>query len=130
MNDDLQGVHVLVHPDLPHDPAKKQNEIGLIKLANPFCDEFLVRFPDGKEGLYAADALLILKPQSEIHQFLNDNAYELSFPDLKVLTQIDLLLHYGSDLKALTLARNNPPIQDICLHTLDNAISLNQSYER
>ena len=130
MNDDLQGTQVLVHPGLPHDPARMQNEIGLIKLAYPFCDEFLVRFPNGKEGLYAADALLVLKPQSEIHQFLNDNAYELSFPDLKVLTQIDLLLHYGSGLKALNLARENPPIQDVCLHTLDNTISLNQSYER
>lgn len=130
MKDDLQGTPVLVHPDLPHDPARMQNEIGLIKLAYVFSDEFLVRFANEKEGLYAADALLVLKPQSEIHQFLNDNAYELAFPDLKVLTQIDLLLHYGSGLKALILARENPQLQGICLHTLDNTISLDQSYER
>lgn len=135
MKDDLQGTPVLVQPDLPHDPARKQNEIGLIRIANVFCDEFLVGFADEKKGLYAADALLVLLPAEEIHQNLADLAYETPFAELKALTQIDLFLRYGSTAKELTamqLAKDHPAIGPLCLETLQNQIikAINQNYSR
>jgi len=135
MSDDLQGTPVLVHPDLPHDPARKQNEIGLIRIANVFCDEFLVGFADEKKGLYAADALLVLLPAEEIHQNLADLAYETPFAELKALTQIDLFLRYGSESKklaAMQLARDNPAVRLLCLDTLQNQIikNIDQKFSR
>ena len=135
MSDDLQGTPVLVHPDLPHDPARKQNEIGLIRIANVFCDEFLVGFADEKKGLYAADALLVLLPAEEIHQNLADLAYETPFAELKALTQIDLFLRYGSESKklaAMQLALDNPAVRLLCLDTLQNQIikNIDQKFSR
>jgi hypothetical protein len=64
-------------------------------------------------------------PVDQIHQNLADLAYEVAFPDLKALTQIDLFLRYGSESKqynALELARNNKNIQPLCLESLTDQI--------
>ncbi len=127
MKDELVGTPVLVHPDLPHDPARKQNQIGLISIANVFCDEFLIGFADGKQGLYSADALLVLLPADEIHRKINEAYTDMAQDDLKTLTKIDLILRYGSadqQKTAMELARQYKTALENCLDTLENQIAI------
>ena len=134
MRDDLKGTPVLVHPQLTHDPAGKQNQVGVIRDAGLMNDDVFVAF--GKElALYSTDALLVLLPAEEIHQNLADIAYETPFSELKPLTQIDLFLRYGSpgkELTAMQLARDNPAIRPLCLDTLQTQIikSIDQNLSR
>jgi hypothetical protein len=124
-DDKLRGVVALVHPDLECDPLNKRNQIGVISEADIDLDNIYVDFVD-KVGLFSADALLVLLPPADIHQNLADMAYEASFPDLKALTQIDLFLRYGdvnARFKAMSIARDNPAVQPLCVETLNNQIS-------
>ena len=128
-HDDLTGTLVLVHPELEYDPAGRQKEIGMIVNSNMPNDDILVGFQDNDRALYASDALLILLPDEQIHQNLADLAYQTSFPDLKALTQIDLILRYGpgdKHFKALEIARGNKNIQPLCLYTLENSLEINK----
>jgi hypothetical protein len=134
MTEDLKGTPVLVHPELAHDPAGKQNQIGIISHTDLVNDDVFVSF--GYEtALYATDALLMLLPQLEIYQYTNEMAFELALPDLKTLTQIELLLRYGTAIThetALQLARDNKNIQPFCLDTLQNQLQkdIDQNYSR
>jgi hypothetical protein len=134
MTEDLKGTPVLVHPELAHDPAGKQNQIGVISHTDLVNDDVFVSF--GYEtALYATDALLMLLPQLEIYQYTNEMAFELALPDLKALTQIELLLRYGTAIThetALQLARDNKNIQPFCLDTLQNQLQkdIDQNYSR
>jgi hypothetical protein len=134
MTEDLKGTLVLVHPELAHDPAGKQNQIGIISYTDLVNDDVFVSF--GYEtALYATDALLMLLPQLEIYQYTNEMAFELALPDLKTLTQIELLLRYGTAIThetALQLARDNKNIQPFCLDTLQNQLQkdIDQNYSR
>ena len=124
-NDKLRGVVALVHPDLECDPLNKRNQIGVICEANIDLDDIYVDFVD-KVGLFSADALLVLLPPEEIHQNLADMAYDIAFPDLKALTQIDLFLRCGdvnSRLNAMDIASDNPAIQPLCVEFLNKQIS-------
>ena len=130
MNDELNGKLVLVHPGLTHDPAGRQNEIGIIVNSDLVADDVIVSFQDNEYASFTSDALLLLVPDEQIHQNLADLAYETSFPDLKALTQIDLFLRYGSGdkhFKALEMARDNKNIQPFCLDTLENVIAIKQA---
>ena len=124
-DDKLRGVVALVHPDLECDPLNKRNQIAVISEADIDLDNIYVDFVD-KIGLFSADALLVLLPPDEIHQNLADMAYEVAFPDLKALTQIDLFLKYGdvnARFKAMAIARDNPAIQPLCVEFLNKQIS-------
>jgi hypothetical protein len=134
MTDELKGTFVLVHPELPHDPANRQNVIGIITHSDLPNDDVFVSF-GGEPALYEPDALLVLMPMDQIHANLAELAYETTFRDLKSLTQIDLFLRYGSENKqlvALELARDNKNIQPLCLESLGEQIrrSLSQYPER
>ena len=96
VNADLANRFMLVHPKFEHDPAGKQNEMGMIISADIAKDDFYVSFQDNTNGLYASDALFLLKSVEEIHQSLVDHAYSLAFPDLKAFTHLDLTLRYGT----------------------------------
>lgn len=133
VNADLANRFVLVHPDLEHDPAGKQNEMGMIISADIAKDDFYVSFQDNTNGLYASDALFLLKSVEEIHQSLVDHGYSLAFPDLKAFTYLDLTLRYGSGDKewnALRIAADNPNIQPFSLDLLNDTLSLNQAQTR
>ena len=130
MNDELKGKLVLIHPGLTHDPAGRQNEIGIIVNSDLAIDDVIVSFQDNEYASFTSDALLLLLPDEQIHQNLADMAYETSFPDLKALTQIDLFLRYGSGdkhFKALEMARDNKNIQPFCVDTLENFIAIKQA---
>ena len=124
-DDKLRGVVALVHPGLECDPLNKRNQIGVISEADIDLDNIYVDFVD-KVGLFSTDALLVLLPPDEIHQNLADMAYEVAFPDLKALTQIDFFLKYGdvnARFKAMAIARDNPAIQPFCVEILNKQIS-------
>jgi hypothetical protein len=124
-DDRLRGTVALVHPDLECDPLNKRNQIGVISEADIDLDNIYVDFVD-KVGLFSADALLVLLPPDEIHQNLADMAFDVAFPDLKALTQIDLFLRYGdvnARFKAMVIARDNPAIQSLCVEVLNKQIS-------
>ena len=129
-HDELTGTLVLVHPELEHDPAGRQNEIGIIVNSDLADDDILISFQDNEYASFTSDALLVLLPAEQIHQNLAELAYEVAFPDLKALTQIDLFLRYGSENKqfdALELARNNKNIQPLCLESLADQIRRDMS---
>ena len=129
-HDELAGTLVLVHPELAHDPAGRQNEIGILVKSDLADDNMLISFQDNEYAAFTSDALLVLLPDEQIHQNLADLAYETSFPDLKALTQIDLFLRYGSGDKhftALEMARDNKNIQPLCLESLSELINRNLS---
>jgi len=130
MNDELKGKLVLVHPGLTHDPAGRQNEIGIIVNSDLAIDDVIVSFEDNEYASFTSDALLVLLPDEQIHQNLADMAYEASFRDLKALTHIDLFLRYGpgdKHFKAMEMARDNKNIQPFCLDTLENVIAIKQA---
>jgi hypothetical protein len=125
MNDELKGTFVLVHSELTDDPAGKQNSIGMITDTDLVNDDIFVSF-DGAPALYEPDALLVLMPMEQVHQNLADMAYDMAFPDIKALTQIDLFLRYGAKARqfdALEIARNNKNIQVLCLESLADQIT-------
>ena len=124
-DDKLRGVVALVHPDLECDPLNKRNQIGVISEADIDLDNIYVDFVD-KVGLFSADALLVLLPPEDIHQNLADMAYEAPFDELKALTQIDHFLRYGdvnARFKAMSIARDIPAIQPLCVEILNKQIS-------
>lgn len=133
MEDELKGLPVLVHPQLDFDPAAKQNEIGIIMSADIDNNDVFVSFEDRTLGLYSTDALLALLPAREIHQHVIDHAAVLAWPDLKVLTQIELMLKYGSEPtreSALKLAQQNQNIWTFCLDTIHNQLGPDQTKSR
>lgn len=126
----LAGQYVLIHPELRHDPAFKQNWPGLIMSADIEKDDFVISFNDNTRGLYSADALLLLKPVEEIHQLLADHGHILAFPDLKTLTQMDLFLRFGTgdkEWKAFQLAASNRNIHELSLDLLKDRLAMQQS---
>jgi hypothetical protein len=130
MNDERNGKLVLVHPGLTHDPAGRQNEIGIIVNSDLAADDFIVSFQDNEYALFTSGSLLVLLPDEQIQQNLLGMAYKASFPDLKALTHIDLILRYGprdKHFKALKMARDNKNIQPFCLDTLENVIAIKQA---
>lgn len=134
MKDELKDTVVLVHPDLQHNPVNRQNQIGVISHSDLMNDDIFVNF-DGEQGLYASDALLVLRSAEDIHQNLADMAYETPFRNLKALTQIDLFLRYGGDKKdkmAMEIARLNPDVQHHCLETLASQLykDISKNYGR
>jgi len=126
-DDKLRGVVALVRPDLECDPLNKRNQVGVISEADIDFDNIYVDFVD-KVGLFSAEGLWVLLPPDEIHQNLADMAYEAPFEALKAMTQIDLFLRYGDGnvnarFKAMSIARDHPAIQPLCVVTLNNQIA-------
>lgn len=89
--EELPGTLVLVHPDLIHDPAGKQNQPGMITDVDLENDDIYVSFAKGEQGRYSADALLIMKPANTIHFDLMQNRMSLDTADFKTLMRIMLL---------------------------------------
>jgi hypothetical protein len=137
MNDELQGTYALVHPDLTDDPVNKQGQIGLITYADPANNDYYVSFEKGQQGLYSADALLILQNHRDIHASAMANHREMETPDFKNLLQISRLLHSGrtSQMReALELARQNDTLRRYSLVSIEEKIgadiSISEGFKR
>lgn len=129
INDDLTGTLVLVHPELEFDPAGRRNEIGIVVNTDLESDNVLVGFPDNTRDVFSSDALLVLLPDEEIHRNLAQIDLPAPWEDIKALTQIDLILRYGTGdkhFKALELARDHKNVQSLCLQTLESSLDINR----
>lgn len=129
ITDELTGTLVLIHPELEFDPAGRRNEIGIIVNSDLDNDHILVSFQDNTYDLFTSDALLLLLPDEDIHRNLAEMDHHSPWEDIKSLTQIDLVLRYGTGdkhFKALELARNNKNVQSLCLQTLENKLDINR----
>ncbi|WPU99109.1 hypothetical protein SNE26_24150 [Mucilaginibacter sp. cycad4] len=107
--------YVMIDPDLQQDTINKQGEIGFVTVINSPADDYWVVFDDGEIGLYAADALLVVKHEHQILDYLIENKEKLPLQDYRKLENIALLNTYGGDTqqkKALKLAAANPAIRD------------------
>ncbi|MBT2560135.1 hypothetical protein J7E50_02730 [Pedobacter sp. ISL-68] len=130
--DELTGTYVLVHPQLPSDPAARQGQIGMITYADLEKDDVYVSF--GKDGpaLYAADALMVLKKPGDIYTHLMNEAKNLTKDDYKTLFQINLLQSQGDTKQirsAMEMARDNSAVRDFSMTTLDK-LELRQAESR
>ena len=131
INNELTGTLVLVHPELEFDPAGKRNEIGIVVNADLDTDSVLVGFQDNTRGLFTSDALLVLLPGEDIHRNLAQTDHHDPWENIRSLTQIDLVLRYGTGdkhFKALELARDNQDVHSVCLETLANSLDRNRGH--
>lgn len=123
--------YVLVHPALQRDGIAKQGQIGFITAANVLDDEFYIGFDDGQVGLYAADALLMVREREQIQDYAEAKIGHVSVPEFQAIIQIALLQGYGGDpqkKKALEMAMANPKTQDGTLSTLESFLSPRRDY--
>ena len=124
----LFGRFVLVNPDLPYDPNDRQNEIGIIVLADIARDEFEVSFRDNTYGFYAADALLVMKPMHEINRLLINQeitAKQHALEHLNLARRADI---YHREWKILEAAIKHPDIRPLCLDSVNDLPEVRQSY--
>lgn len=113
--------HLLVHPSLQHDPISKQGKVGFLTAVNEAADDFWVVFDDGKTGLYAPDALLMIDDITQIRDYLIRNPAKLSRDETGSLEHIALLHAYGGDeskKKALEMAAGLPKLFEAILTTV------------
>lgn len=130
ITDELTGTLVLIHPELEFDPTGRRNEIGIIVNSDLDNDHILVSFQDNTYDLFTSDALLLLLPDEDIHRNLAKMDHHSPWEDIKSLTQIDLVLRYGTGdkhFKALELTRDNKNVQSLCLQTLENKLDINRA---
>lgn len=71
--EDLIGKPVLVHPLLTIDPSDRQGHPGTISHVSYDNQVIEVSFADEHKSLYATDALLVLKPHSELYRDLMES---------------------------------------------------------
>lgn len=128
--DELTGTLVLVHPQLPSDPAAKQGQIGIITSADLQRDDVFVSFGKGEQALYATDALMVLKHPDKLYRDLIANFKELEKNDFKTLFQINLLQQHGTSKQvktAMELALGNEIVLKHAMHTLDAHLGIQRS---
>ena len=129
-NEKLQGKLALVHPDLLQDPAGRQNQAGRIVSANIDADDFLVSFLDGRQALYAADALLVWKQPEEIFEMLESTDKDMTNPVIRNSYGIASLLYHRigpADRSCVKHAVDHNGVRDICMETLRDLLDREQS---
>jgi hypothetical protein len=110
--EELTGTVVLVNPALPYDPDRRQGQLGVIATSDLGVDEIQIGFGNGPVGIYASDALLVLKPHHQLYQDILTNVRELDSTDLKNLLKISILIQDSPNPKqlreALELSMSSP----------------------
>lgn len=125
--DELTGTLVLVHPELPDDPAKRQGQVGIITGADLENDDVFVSFGKGEQALYSTDALLVFKPATVIYDLLMNDARKANQEDFKALFQVNLMQQHGlSPLvrKAMDLVKDNKVVREFSMDTLENQLEV------
>jgi hypothetical protein len=125
-----------VHPELTKDPAGKSGQVGIITGTELENDNIYVGFGRKGQGLYGTDALLILKPASQLKDALQEHKQELSVGDYKALFQISLLQEFrqstANTKTAMSLALQSETVRNLSMRTVEDAMGLsrNQYVER
>jgi hypothetical protein len=113
----------MINNGLLMDPIFKAGQIGVIASADTLNDDFLVRFEDGKLGLYAADALMVPRRSDQIYEHLQHHSGELSPQDFMNLKNIALLHDYGTPAHvkvALQLAQKHESLRELGLVSMED----------
>lgn len=123
--EELTGMLALVHPALSHDPAGKQNQVGMITDADLANDDIYIGFAKGEQGRYSADAVLIMKPANTIHFDLMQNRLKLEVTDFKTLMRIALLRQghptMADKRSAMAMAMQNETLRNNSMATVAEA---------
>ena len=125
-NDELTGVMVLIHPELPVDPASRQGQVGRITSSELEKDNVFVGFGAGQQALYSADALLVFKPTAEIYAILESRKELMSKDHFDKLFKINLLQQFGMTpavRNAMKLAASDKVVRDLAMDSLQNQLS-------
>ena len=128
ISDELTGHLVLIHPDLTTDPARKAGQVGIITGAELENELIFVGFGKNGHGTYGTDAVLLLKPNEQIVQNLQDHQAELNVNDYKSLFQISLLQELRpstANIKtAMSLALQNETVRNHSMRSVEDALGL------
>lgn len=128
--EELIGQLVLVHPQLTGDPAGKSGQVGIITGTELENDNIYVGFGRNGQGLYATDALLLLKPAAQIKDLLQEHKQDLSVTDYKALFQISLLQEFKKSTanikSAMSLALQSETVRNFSMRSIEDALGLRQ----
>lgn len=128
-HDELTGTFVLVHPNLTYDPESRQNQIGIISTAELEHDNVMVSFGKDGQGLFSADALLVLRKPNDIHFDALRDARHLETQDFKNILQVSLLANsvLAKDRRqAMELCRDHPNVLQYSMASLEEELGLRQ----
>lgn len=128
--DFLKGQLVKVPLLLTADPADRRGETAVITSADPNEDRINVRFEDGTVAAYAFNALETLLPPKVILQKLHESRNDISRYDYETILNVVRLAKKGSQKKALELAWQASPGQDICITDTDSFYQLKQKLSK
>lgn len=130
-NDELTGTFVLVNPQLTNDPAGMQNKIGVITSAEVENDNVFVSFGKEGQGLYSADALLVLRKHGSIQFDAVHNATKLDVQDFKDLLRVSMFANspFMKDRReAMEMARKNRTVMEYSMISLEEELGLKQEF--
>jgi len=128
-HDELTGTFVLVHPHLLYDPESRQNQIGVISTAELENDNVMVSFGKDGQGLFSADALLVLRKPADIQFDALRDARQLETKDFKAIMQVMTLANspWTKDRRqALEICRDNPNVLQYGMASLEEELGLKQ----
>ncbi|WP_184549848.1 hypothetical protein [Mucilaginibacter sp. FT3.2] len=128
--DELTGTFVLVNPGLTHDPAGRQNQVGLVTEANLDDDDLYVSFGKSGQSRYSSDALLVLKSNASVYSEMMGNRMQLSNEDFKTLFQVNLLQQSDRTVPnrmALQLLKDHPNLHQYALIPLNDKLGITQT---
>ncbi|WDF80759.1 hypothetical protein PQ469_12150 [Mucilaginibacter sp. KACC 22773] len=126
--DEMTGTFVLVNPDLAHDPAGRQNQVGLVTEADLDSDDIYVSFGKNGQSRYSSDALLVLKSNISVYNEMMDNRMKLSSGDFKTLFRVNLLQQTdrpAPNREALLILKDHPNLQQFALIPLNDKLGIN-----
>jgi hypothetical protein len=130
-HDELTGTFVLVHPNLLYDPESRQNQIGIISTAELEDDNVMVSFGKDGQGLFSADALLVLRKPNSIHFDAVRDARDMDVEDFKKTLQVGLLANSPwtkERRQAVELCRDNPNVLQYSMASLEEELGLKNDY--
>jgi len=126
-NEDLTGLLVMVHPDLQDDPAERQAQSGIITYADLKADDIYVSFGKNETGLYASNALLVMRNSNYIHREALFYVQKLKTEDFKTLLQVSLKMDSAclkDQREAMQMAISNDTVRGHSMRTLEAELGI------
>lgn len=133
IDDEYAGTVVLVHPNLQNDPQRRKKQVGVITQTDLAQDNWQVRFSDGADAWFAADALLVLGDTEEARQYAEYDSGQLFREDysdiMEACMPAELPAPHGHWL-AVELAQQSEMVREYLMHSLTDQLGLQQHKRR
>ncbi len=130
--EELTGTFVLVNPDLPNDTAGMQNHIGIITEVEIENDNIYVSFGKLGQGIYSADALLVLRKERPVYSFNEmDHITHIdtdNFVDILHVSMLAVSPSAKDRREAMEYAQYNDSIREYFMISLDEQLRTRQNY--